>query len=154
MRRFLICLIGAAIVASVAVAQQTPQLRPTVSFEPIDANVFARNFPSNAADRNISGLTKLCCTVQPDRTLACDTLYEWPEGHGFGQASVITARSIRVTQASYDALRATGDMSVTRILNWILPYRTEERQRQMAEATEHARAMACPVTASPPVGGR
>jgi len=110
-------LIAAAVIglciAGVALAQTPSGEAPEVSAqraEPFEPHweqraPIRRAYPSAALRNGVSGVTHLCCTLQPNRTLACDVALELPEHAGFGRsarrymaASVLTRESAAALQ--------------------------------------------------------
>jgi hypothetical protein len=144
-----VALIGGALAQEQAPAPE----RPAVRFDAMpDLRDFMRNYPRPARQRAIPGVASLCCTINPDRTLSCQVASEWPEGYGFGQASLNVAREFRVFEDSYRDAEAAGDLSVRRTLRWVLANTSTQNARLADEAADIARVAACPVLAPAPVG--
>jgi hypothetical protein len=70
---------------------------------------FVLHYPRKALERGTNGIAILCCIPREDRSVSCRVGREWPEDIGFGGAAIALAREFRMTQASFDAFRATPE---------------------------------------------
>ena len=111
---------------------------------------FARLYPQAAQDRMLPGVAVVCCSIREDRRLDCQTAFEWPQGYGFGDATLQVMRDFRLTQASYDEVMAgpDRDLPIRQTLRWSLPQRmTPETESAFARISEAAQTMcATPVS--------
>src|SRR5262249_52877265 len=112
MRMLAAAAVIAACIASAALAQEEA---PTLQrFEPQwasrpSARDFARYTPSSLVERGAPGVAHLCCTARDDGRLDCRSGFEWPEGGGYGAASVRIAHGFRLTPESLAAYRADAN---------------------------------------------
>lgn len=140
MRRLACAIVGFCL-ASAALAQDAPLVFiPTFDAEPSSADLI-RRYPPRALERNVSGIAVLCCTPNPDRTVACAVSSDFPAAHGFGEASVQASRAYRLTPESYDDLAARPGTLVRISMLWAGPVTTPEtiadlqrRDRETREA--------------------
>jgi hypothetical protein len=150
-------MIGVACVVAVlggALAQEqaAAPVRPAIRYDRMpDRGDFERNYPSRARSENIAGVGVLCCTIQPDRTLACEVAREWPEGRGFGAASLVVVRGFRVFEESYLQAQAAGDLSVRRNILWAFPDISDAQMQQLRAVSARVAEGACPIAASSPI---
>jgi hypothetical protein len=131
----------AACLAGAALAQEPPMMFvPTFDAQPSAAEL-VRHYPPQALQQNTSGIAIVCCTPRPDRSVACEVSSEWPEGQGFGAASVAASSSYRLTQQSAADLEARPGTQVRISMLWagpvILP-QTIDRLRQIDGETMEA----------------
>jgi hypothetical protein len=131
----------AACVAGAALAQEPPMMFvPTFDAQPSSAEL-VRHYPPQALQQNTSGIAILCCTPRPDRSVECEVSSEWPEGQGFGAASVAASSSYTLTQQSAADLEARPGTQVRISMLWagpvILP-QTIDRLRQIDGDTMEA----------------
>ena len=112
---------------------------PRFDAEPSAADL-VRRYPRQALAQNVSGIAVLCCTPNPDRSVACTVSSEFPEGHGFGEASVQASHSYRLTQESHNDLTLRPGALVRISMLWagpvILPSTIDELRRRDAETME------------------
>lgn len=143
----------ALVSGALAQEQAAAPASPTIRFDMMpDGRDFARNYPSAARREGAPGVVALCCTIQPDRRLACDVAAEWPQERGFGAASLMVMREFRVFEESYLQAQAAGDLSVPRTLLWPLPGMSEPQMQQLREVSARLRqGVSCPVTAPVPI---
>lgn len=118
--RFVIAIaLAGGLVATAALAQQA---LPALTWDRTPGvEVFARNFPERAMHENQIGAAVLCCTVNADRTLNCRAPLEWPEGYGFGAATVAVSREFQLSEASYATVRDDPNYVVRRTVRWMIP---------------------------------
>ncbi len=83
-----------------------------------DARAFARLYPDRAQHDDISGTAVLCCTVNDDGSLSCTAPFEWPQGYGFGAATVEISREFAVAPETVAAARATSNAYLRRQIRW------------------------------------
>jgi hypothetical protein len=141
-----------AMVAGIALAQEptAPAQPPEWRFDEMpDGRAFVQRYPTTAQELNLSGVAALCCTVRRNRRLSCNVVYEFPEDRGFGNASQSLAREFRVSQASYEALQARGELTSRRVISWRLPNIPADQQVQLAEASQRARTAECNAALAP-----
>lgn len=75
-------------------------------------------YPRDAASHGVQGEAKVRCEVKADGTLTnCFTLFEAPEGMGFGMATQVLARYFRMEPAKLDGQPIDGAM-VTLPVRW------------------------------------
>lgn len=119
--RFIVSLCVVAVsIAGAALAQEEGSQQPfraAFDMQPSGQD-FARNYPRDAFEHGIQGLTVLCCAVNEDRTLDCSTRLEWPEGQGFGEASEVVAREFRMNEDSYAEYLTTPREPMKRLIVW------------------------------------
>jgi hypothetical protein len=122
MRTATIAGIVAACVGGAAFAQavQAPEPFPVVFDAMPDGPVYARNYPRDAIERDIEGAAVLCCVPNEAGYLDCAAALEWPEGYGFGEASIRVARGFHVSTESQALFRATPGNWIRRTLVWRL----------------------------------
>jgi hypothetical protein len=111
-----VCLGGAALAQSV----QAPE--PFVAeFDAMpDGRAYGRNYPADAIQRHVEGAAVLCCVPDENGYLECAAALEWPEGFGFGDASVRVAREFHLSPDSAASFRATPGNWIRRTLVWRL----------------------------------
>ncbi len=105
-------------------------------------NDYIANYPRRALRENVSSIVVLCCDERgADRGLDCAVKSEWPEGHGFGAASLRAAQAYRLTPQSHADLAARPGVQVRLSVRWVGPVSTPEiiedlrrRDRESAEA--------------------
>lgn len=112
---------------------------PEWEAQPTPADII-RRYPPHALQQNLSGIAVLCCTANPDRSVACAVNSEYPTGQGFGGASVQASQSYRLTQQSHDDLVARPGAQVRLSMIWtgavILPATLDDLRRRDAESME------------------
>jgi len=120
----------AACLASAALAQEI--VEPAFDVEPSSAEL-VRHYPPQALAQNVSGIAVLCCAPQSDGSVACEVSSEWPEGQGFGAASVTASTVYRLTPQSLADLQTQPGARVRISMMWagpvILPATVERLQR-------------------------
>ena len=106
-------------------------------------------YPSRALQRGEQGLAIVCCTVNERRRLDCTTAHQWPANGDFGEATVRMMRDYRMSQASYDGLRAGGNMAIMQTMRWSMPdaRRQPEFDAALTEFSQLAQTFTCPVVA-------
>ncbi len=115
-----LCLAGAAF------AQPQPPPRPPedgrfhAEWERTSRN-FARYYPEAAMQASVPGMASVCCIPRPDRTLDCRVAEEFPQGRGFGEATLRTAREFRMTQESYERFQSDPRNWMQMTMRWVLP---------------------------------
>lgn len=108
----------AACVASAALAQEAPLMFvPQFDAEPSPAQLVG-HYPAQALRDNISGIAILCCTPRSDRSVLCEVSSEYPEGQGFGAASVAASPGYRLSQQSHADLDARPGTRVRISMLW------------------------------------
>ena len=108
----------AACIAGAALAQEPPfMFVPEFDAEPSPVEL-VRHYPPQALRDNISGIAILCCTPRPDRSVSCEVSSEYPEGQGFGAASVAASPSYRLSQQSHADLEARPGTRVRISMLW------------------------------------
>lgn len=114
-----------AATAGVAMAQREQparvedgRFRP--EWERLPSN-FSRYYPQAAQDAEIPGMATLCCVPRDDRSLECRVAEEFPEGMGFGEATLRTASELRMSLASYEAYQADPGNWMQFTTRWVLP---------------------------------
>lgn len=133
---FGLCLAGAAL------AQHDAPIAfiPRFDAEPSAAEL-VRRYPPRALQQKVSGIAVLCCTPNEDRSVACAVSSEWPEGNGFGAASVQASQSYRLAADSHADLAARPGTQVRISMLWagpvISPETVQSLQRRDME-TMHA----------------
>lgn len=83
-----------------------------------DARAYARLYPRRAFNASVSGTAVLCCTVNDDGSLNCTAPFEWPQGYGFGEATVAISREFRLAPETVDAARVTPNGYLRRQIRW------------------------------------
>lgn len=148
MRRILIAVpIGLCIAGATALAQESARPQITWDREPEGGSIL-RRYPERAVRLGVEGGVVLCCTVTRSRRLDCDVAHETPAGYAFGDITRDLFRDYRVSRESYDALGASGDMSLKRSMRWLLPSNPPSaRALDVAAFTEAAAAVSCPMVA-------
>jgi TonB family protein len=63
--------------------------------------LFARAYPSNAADRNTDGAVDMACEIKADRRFNCVVIEECPAGAGFGVAGLQVSAAFELSQAAF-----------------------------------------------------
>jgi hypothetical protein len=131
----------AACLAGAALAQEPPMVFvPTFDAQPSAAEL-VRHYPPQALRENVSGIAILCCTPRPDRSVACEVSSEFPEGRGFGAASVAASSGYRLAAQSHADLEARPGTRVRISMLWagavILP-ETVDRLRTIDGETMEA----------------
>ncbi len=124
MRRvFVTVLVVAASIAGAGIAQiaRTPDPFSGAWFD-MQPGVpdYRRNYPREAFAQRIEGAALLCCDAREDRWLDCRSAFEWPQGHGFGEASVVVSREFRMSEESYELYRQDPGNWLRRIIVWRL----------------------------------
>ena len=132
----ILCTTGAAL----AQDQSGPMaFTPTFDVQP-NSTEMIRLYPPRALQQNISGIAVLCCSPNPDRSMACAISSEFPPGQGFGEAAVQASRSYRLSQQSHADLVARPGTAVRLSMLWtgpvILPATLDELRRRDAETME------------------
>lgn len=122
MRRIVMTsLVIAASVAASALAQVTPLPEPFAGavwdMQP-DGRDYARHYPPAAMHQTIQGAAIVCCVAREDRGLNCRSVFEFPEGHGFGAASELITREFRLSEESYAAYRQNPGNWIRRTIIW------------------------------------
>lgn len=130
----------AACLASAALAQEAPLIfAPEFEAQPSPAEL-VRQYPPQALRDNTSGIAILCCAPLPDRSLSCEVSSEYPEGRGFGAASVAASSGYRLTQQSHADLEARSGTLVRISMLWagavILPSTVDNLRRIDGETME------------------
>lgn len=82
-----------------AASAQTPSIQNPEFLQRPNAQDFAQNYPSQAADQAVEGRATIECFVRLDTTLNCSVIAESPASWGFGDAAIAIARSFRVSPA-------------------------------------------------------
>jgi TonB family protein len=71
----------------------------------------AADYPNKARAWNVNGQVRLRCRVKADGTLSdCFTLFEAPEGYGFGRATLDAAQYFRMKPTTPDGKSVEGGM--------------------------------------------
>ena len=130
----------AACIASAALAQEAPfMFVPEFDAQPSSTEL-VRHYPPQALRENVSGIAVLCCTPRPDRSVSCEVNSEYPEGRGFGAASVAASSSYRLTRQSHADLEARPGVLVRISMLWagtvVLPRTVDELRRIDGETME------------------
>lgn len=148
-RAALAVLVVGGCIAGAALAQTT-----VAAFEPRyeSAQLPRHVYPEWAIDRNISGFSDICCTARPDRSLDCRVAREWPENARFGRASVRLSNSRRLTQASYDELRARQNQTFQISTIWVMAPISQEAADEVAAARGNVPNMCSPGSRAPAPG--
>ena len=133
---FILCTIAAAW----AQDQSGPMaFTPSFDAQP-SATEIIRLYPPRALQQNISGIAVLCCSPNPDRSVACAVSSEFPAGQGFGEAAVQASHSYRLSPQSHADLVARPGAAVRLSMLWtgpvILPATLDELRRRDAETME------------------
>jgi len=101
-----------------------------------DERAFANNYPPAALENEQIGAVILCCRVRADRSLDCVVDREWPEGAGFGVASLAVAASLRVTASSVERSMAIGNPRQPFPLHWSLSPEDPEQSLARKRVTD------------------
>jgi hypothetical protein len=117
MRGFALLAVCAGVAAGAVWADPIPTEQVRWVRQP-DARAFARLYPRRAFNAGISGTAVLCCTVNDDGSLSCAAPFEWPQGYGFGDATVEISREFRLAPETVEASRATPDAYLRRQIRW------------------------------------
>lgn len=151
MRAVVALITCASVAAGIAWAQELAQPLDTSQLEwDQRPNEFARRYPRAAQARNLPGAAVVCCAINERRRLDCETAFEWPQGYGFGDATVAVQGEYRLSQASYDQLMASPDRDrpIRRTMRWSLPdFMTPETEAAFDRISAAAETMC--VTPSP-----
>ncbi len=123
MHKFATAVVIAACAASAALAQDNAPhvFVPTWEAEPRPAEIIS-HYPRGALARNVSGIAVLCCTPRDDRSMDCAVSSEWPNGEGFGDASVRASQDYRLTTESQGDLVARPGTQVRLSMMWAGQY--------------------------------
>jgi hypothetical protein len=132
----ILCAAGAAL----AQDQSGPMaFTPSFDAQPSAAEMI-RLYPSRALQQNISGIAVMCCSPNPDRSVACAISSEFPAGQGFGEAAVQASHLYRLSPQSHADLLARPGTAVRISMLWtgpvILPATLDELRRKDAETME------------------
>lgn len=124
-----VCLAGAAL------AQGQDDTSPLVftprwEGEPSGSD-YVRLYPRDALNQNVSGVAVLCCTPRADRDMDCRVGHEWPEGRGFGAASLEAARRFRLTQTAYEDFQSHSDTQIRIGMMWAAAIVSEETRNRL-----------------------
>lgn len=84
---------------------------PTWEVEPTPAQNVA-HFPAAALAENTSGIAVVCCRPRADRSLDCEINTEWPEGNGFGAATLRASSAYRLSPESMLDLERRPDVRI------------------------------------------
>lgn len=76
---------------------------------------FARNYPRDAADKEVSGGAVLCCVPREDGSVACKSIVHVPANFAFGDAAVKISHAFRMSASDAQAWRDRGDLVRIRI---------------------------------------
>jgi hypothetical protein len=139
MRVFAILLAAACVAASMAWAEPIAREQVRWVRQP-DARAFARLYPDRAVNNEISGTAVLCCTVNDDGSLNCTAPFEWPQGYGFGEATVAISHEFSVAPETVEAARATPNAYLRRQIRWQMgspPTEIAAAFTRIAEATQN-----------------
>ena len=149
-------IIAAAIVASclagAALAQNNATDPLTFEYDRRPGAEFARRYPQAGVDNEVPGAAVLCCSINEQRRFDCETAFEWPQGLGFGEASVSVMEEHRLTQESYDRFMAGPHAALPfrRMMRWVLPGsmtpETTAAMNRINEETQNICAPAAPVS--------
>jgi hypothetical protein len=151
MRGVAVVLLIAICVSGAALADVVPQPNtPDIQWEDRpQARTFARHYPEGAANQGVSGAAVLCCSVNSRRFLDCEVAFEWPQGFGFGEASIAAARDFRMTEESYAQLHDAPAGSIRRTIRWMLPDRATSAEVNAAfSRISQAALQMCPAAVS------
>lgn len=111
MPRIAICLVSvlAAALIGPAQAQETDPDQPIVEWvRTPTGRQFAREYPSEAMSRGLSGFSLQCCNVRENGRLDCESVFETPAGMGFGAAAQSISRGFEMSSTDAAAWRAAG----------------------------------------------
>lgn len=148
-RIVVVALVGLCIAGANALAQESARPQITWDREPETGSIL-RLYPERAVRLGVEGGVVLCCSVTPSRRLDCDVAHETPTGYAFGDITRDLFRDYRVSRESYEALRASGDMSIKRNMRWQLSRNPPSAHAlDIAAFTEAAAAVSCPVVTPP-----
>jgi len=112
-----------------------------------DARDFARRYPNSA--RDVSGAAIMCCSVKEDRTLDCTVPFEWPQGSGFGAATLSLSREFRLSEESYSEVQGTERAQIRRTIRWIMAPGSPELDAAFARISSQTQAICEEAEASP-----
>ncbi|MGH6950283.1 MAG: hypothetical protein ACREH4_05400 [Vitreimonas sp.] len=132
MRR-LVAAVVAVCVAGASYAQDNASplvFTPRWEAEPSGAD-YVRLYPREALNQNVSGVAVLCCTPRADRGMACRVGHEWPEGRGFGAASLEAAQRYRLTQTAYEDYQTHSDTQIRIGVMWAAAVVSEETRNRL-----------------------
>jgi hypothetical protein len=120
-----VCFLG------VALAQEAPLVfTPSWEAQPSPAEIVS-HYPRQALAQNVSGVAVLCCTPRADRSLDCHVGSEWPEGQGFGAASVAASHGYRLTQTSLEDFQNHSDTQIRLSMMWAATVVSEETRNRL-----------------------
>jgi hypothetical protein len=150
MRLALIALTSALCIAGAALAQSTVLDASTLEWEERPGDSFARLYPRSAIDRELPGAAVVCCAINDQRRLSCETAFEWPQGYGFGDATIAVMGGYRLSQASYDRVMASPErnLPIRRMMRWTLPGRMTAETTQAMDRISAASQNMCSATVS------
>jgi hypothetical protein len=120
MRWLAAALLVSACFAGAALAQTSEPpiaFTPTWAASPQPAEL-VRLYPAEPLRQNISGIAVLCCTPNPDGGIDCAISSEWPEGQGFGAASLRASEQYRLSAESFRDLQARPGAAVRLSMLW------------------------------------
>lgn len=141
MRRLAIgMLLAVAALAQAASAQPANIQNPEFLQRP-NAQDFAQNYPSQAADQAVEGRATIECHVRLDTTLDCSVIAESPASWGFGDAALAIARSFRVSPARVNGEPVEGGR-IRQTIRFVLP--EENREDWSPEQRAYVEAMPPP----------
>lgn len=134
MRRLAVAAAFAACIAGAALAQNDTSplvFTPRWEAEPSGAD-YVRLYPRAALNQNVSGVAVLCCTPRADRGMDCRVGHEWPEGQGFGAASLQAAQRFRLTQTAYEDYQTHSDTQIRLGMMWAAAVVSQETRDRLA----------------------
>ena len=146
MRRFItIGLVIAISLAGAAIAQVVQAPEPFVGEYDMQPGVpdYTRNYPPEARRRGVQGAAIICCVAREDRRITCASPFEWPEGQGFGEASIGVSREFRLSAQSYAAYRENPGNWIRRIIVWRLAGAPSPEHEQAMELIREINQQAC-----------
>lgn len=132
--RWLAAALVAACIASAALAQDDTSplvFTPRWEAEPSGAD-YVRLYPRAALNQNVSGVAVLCCAPRADRGMDCRVGREWPDGQGFGAASLEAARRFRLTQTAYEDYQTHSDTQIRLGMMWAAAVVSQETRDRLA----------------------